>query len=171
MDDITLQEFVRLGIRVTARISLILFLIVFIISVLKPFLKTKFSYWMKKRRAIGLTFAFSHLIHGIFFAMLYTVDPALFSQVAKPTTIIFGGLGYVFILAMTLTSNDYSIRTLGIKRWRTLHSFGMYYLWFIFFVSYIGRVPGDWNYLFLVVPMLGLLALKILIKTKRVSLN
>jgi len=170
MMDLTLQEAVRLGIRLTARISLILFSIAFITSSLRFTLKNKFAFWMKKRRAVGLSFAFSHLLHGILFATLYTVDPELFFQVAQPTTIIFGGLGYVFILAMAMTSNDFSVQKLGIKRWRTLHSFGMYYLWFIFFASYAGRVAGNWYWMFLVGPMVGILVLKILVKTKRLAL-
>lgn len=170
MDALTLQEGVRLGIRVTARISLFLFSIAFITSSLRFTLKNKFAYWMKNRRAVGLSFAFSHLIHGILFATLYIVDPTLFYQVAQPTTIIFGGLGYVFLLAMTITSNDYSVQKLGIKRWRMLHSIGMYYLWFIFFASYAGRVAGNWYWLFLVGPMVGILVLKILVKTKRIAL-
>lgn len=88
MTDLSLQEAVRLGIRLTARISLILFSIAFITSSLRFILKNKFSFWMKKRRAVGLSFAFSHLLHGILFATLYTVDPELFYQVAQPTTII-----------------------------------------------------------------------------------
>lgn len=68
---------------------------------------------------------------------------------------------------MTITSNDFSVQKLGIKRWRTLHTFGMYYLWFIFFASYAGRVVGNWYYMFLVGPMVGILALKILVKSKR----
>ncbi|AZZ36902.1 hypothetical protein CIK05_08900 [Bdellovibrio sp. qaytius] len=170
LTDFTLQEAVRLGIRVTARISLILFSIAFITSSLRFTLKNKFSFWMKNRRTVGLSFAFSHLIHGILFATLYTVDPELFYQVAKPTTIIFGGLGYVFILAMAMTSNNFSIQKLGIKRWRTLHTIGMYYLWFIFFASYAPRVAGNLYFLFLVVPMLAILVLKILVKTKRLAL-
>lgn len=160
MTELTLQEGVRLGIQVTARISMFLFFIAFMTSSLRFILKNKFSVWMKNRRAVGLSFAFSHLLHGILFATLYKVAPELFFQVAQPTTIIFGGLGYVFILAMAITSNDFSVRKLGIKRWRTLHSIGMYYLWFIFFASYAGRVAGNWYWLFLVVPMVGLLVLK-----------
>ncbi len=170
MTDLTLQEGVRLGIQVTARISMLLFLLAFMTSSLRFLLKNKFGFWMKNRRAVGLSFAFSHLCHGILFAMLYKIDPELFYQVAQPTTIIFGGLGYVFIFAMTMTSNDFSVQKLGIKRWRTLHTFGMYYLWFIFFASYAGRVAGNWYYMLLVGPMVALLLLKILVKTKRLAL-
>lgn len=165
-----LDEAVRLGIRLTARISLVLFSIAFITSSLRYTLKNKFAFWMKNRRAVGLSFAFSHLIHGILFATLYIVDPTLFLQVAQPTTIIFGGLGYVFILAMTLTSNNYSIQKLGIQRWRLLHSIGMYYLWFIFFASYAGRVVSDGYWWVIVGPMVAMLAIKILVKTKRIAL-
>lgn len=166
-----LDEAVRLGIRLTARISLVLFLITFITSSTRQILKNQFAFLMKKRRAVGLSFAFSHLIHGILFATLYIIDPTLFFQVAQRTTIIFGGLGYVFIFVMAATSNDYSVQKLGIKRWRTIHSVGMYYLWFIFFASYAGRVVGNGYYMFLVGPLLGFLVLKILLKNKRLFLK
>jgi DMSO/TMAO reductase YedYZ heme-binding membrane subunit len=52
----------------------------------------------------------------------------------------FGGLGYVLLAAMVATSNDAAVARLGVRRWRRLHLFGLYYLWFIFAYTFLGSV-------------------------------
>ncbi|MBI3770691.1 MAG: hypothetical protein HY271_19655 [Deltaproteobacteria bacterium] len=52
---------------------------------------------------------------------------------------MFGGTGYLFVLAMTVTSFDRTAAWLGPRRWRRLHTLGVYYLWMIFALSYVPR--------------------------------
>ena len=52
-----------------------------------------------------------------------------------------GGLAYFMLYAMVLTSTDGWQRRLG-GWWRRIHLFGIYYLWFIFTVSYAARAFG-----------------------------
>jgi DMSO/TMAO reductase YedYZ heme-binding membrane subunit len=41
---------------------------------------------------------------------------------------------------MAATSNDWSVARLGAKNWRRLHTFGIYYLWLIFALTYLSRI-------------------------------
>jgi hypothetical protein len=82
-----------------------------------------------------------------------------------PTQIFLGGgLGYVFILLMSLTSNDYAVKVLGIKQWKILHSVGTYYLWFIFFFTYLGNAAHHPLYFSLTTLLIAALAFKLLLK-------
>ena len=58
------------------------------------------------------------------------------------TTLVFGGLGFVFFWLLAASSNDLSVRRLGVN-WKRLHRFGMHYLWFIFAFTFLGRVPNE----------------------------
>lgn len=94
---------------------------------------------LRRRRAVGLGFAASHLVHAVFFASAILV----FDMPTRPVLLIGGGLGYAFILAMAATSNDASVRALGPKGWKLLHSIGGWYIAFIFASSYLSRLFGD----------------------------
>ncbi len=58
-------------------------------------------------------------------------------------TIVLGGLAFLLIALMALTSNDQSVRLLGPRAWRALHLVGAYYVWLVFMNSYLGRALGD----------------------------
>jgi len=90
---------------------------------------------LRRRRAVGLGFAFSHFVHAGFFL----VAIAMFGAKVPPPILIGGGLGYAVIVAMAATSNNASMKALG-RGWKVLHSFGGAYLLLIFFVSYLGRL-------------------------------
>jgi hypothetical protein len=94
---------------------------------------------LRRRRAIGLSFAAAHVVHlgALLTALL------VFGVEAKPTTLIGGGLGYVLIAAMALTSNDVSVTLLGPRRWKLLHAAGGYAIAAVFAVSYFGRLATD----------------------------
>jgi hypothetical protein len=57
------------------------------------------------------------------------------------------GLGYVFLYAMAATSFDRSVKWLGFRRWKILHTVGLYYLWSIFAFTYLGRLKQSFAYL------------------------
>lgn len=121
--------------RLTARISVFFFLAAFAASALFQFWPTRPSrLLLANRRSVGLAFALSHFIHlGVLIAY-FTVsgeDPGL-------VRIAGGGVAYLFIGLMALTSNDLSVRRLG-KRWTWLHTVGGWYIWLIFLNSYLGR--------------------------------
>lgn len=112
---------------------------------------------LRRRRAVGLGFAAAHFVH--LGALLVAV--LIFAEPRPLTTILGGGLGYVFVALMALTSNDWSVRTLGPRNWRTLHTIGGVVIAAIFIVSYAGRLEEKpW----LAIPTLSLLGGVVLLK-------
>ena len=107
---------------------------------------------LRRRRSVGLGFAASHTVH---LAALLTAI-FVFGHGTKLVTVVGGGIGYLFVLAMAVTSNDASVRRLGPRRWHLLHATGGYIIAGIFAFSYLGRVAAD---PLLGVPMVGLIGL------------
>jgi sulfoxide reductase heme-binding subunit YedZ len=88
------------------------------------------------RRGLGLAFATAHLIHAAFFLVAILI----MGRQTSPATVIGGGLGYVFVILMALTSTDEWVRKLTPKRWKLLHTVGASYIAFIFAFTYLGAV-------------------------------
>lgn len=132
-------EAARIAIRVTARTSLLLFLIAFSASSIDRLWPSPATYWMRvNRRSFGLTFAFSHLIHAIAIFALSQIDPVLFDALTAPAAFVAGGTGYLIIILMTLTSFDRISATVGSKMCGIINGGGV---WFValFFVVNFGR--------------------------------
>jgi methionine sulfoxide reductase heme-binding subunit len=72
-------------------------------------------------------------------------------------------LGYVVIAVMAATSNDWAVTRLGPKNWQRLHTFGAYYVWLIFALTYLSRVkePGGTGYDVLFAIILSVLLLRV----------
>lgn len=126
--------------RYTARFAFLIFIIVFASGALAALMPTETTRWLRRnRRYTGLSFALAHFLHLIAIIALYTTldeKPGL-------VTLLGGGLAYLFIAAMAATSNDWSVRKLGLRNWRRLHLAGLYYVWAIFMNSYVGRLASD----------------------------
>jgi DMSO/TMAO reductase YedYZ heme-binding membrane subunit len=130
-------EEIRVVIRVTAFTSVVPFLLAFTASALARLRPSPGTRWLvANRRYLGLSFAVSHLAHGAAIVALTRQSPSFGASIST-TTLAGGGLGYLFILLMALTSNDASQRLLG-RAWTALHSAGIYFLWFIFLFTYMG---------------------------------
>ena len=126
--------------RYTARLSFLIFLAPFLASSLVYWFPSPATRWMRaKRRYLGLSFALAHFIH----LGALTGYSILAGQMPGIVTLLGGGGAYVMIALMALTSNDWSVRTLGPKAWGWLHWLGLYDIWFIFAFSYFGRVTKD----------------------------
>lgn len=151
---------IRLAIRVTARTSIVLFLLAFTASAAWHFWPGAFTGWQRRnRRYLGVSFAASHFIHLGTILYLGRVAPAELAALTNMITWVFGGLAYVFIAAMTATSFDRTAQLIGPRAWQILHTTGSYYVWFIFANSYIGRAITMPEYIapaLLVVLALGL---------------
>ena len=112
---------------------------------------------LRRRRAVGLGFAAAHFVH--LGALLIAV--LVFATPRSLTTIYGGGFGYVMVALMALTSNDWSVRTLGPRNWKLLHTLGGIVIAAIFFTSYLGRLEDKpW----LAIPTLALLGGAVLLK-------
>lgn len=156
------SEALRMVIRATARTSLVLFMIAFSASGLVATLSMPWAQWVRhNRRQFGIGFALSHIVHLGAIMTLAWHDPALFHSLTTPASFIFGGSGYVVILAMLVTSFDGPARAIGAAAWRKLHSFGVWYLWLLFLVNFGKRVPAHPEYLFAVAIALVALAIRL----------
>jgi sulfoxide reductase heme-binding subunit YedZ len=156
-------EGVRMVVRYTARTSLLFFCLAFSASALHRLRPGPFTRWqLRNRRHLGLSFAVSHLIHAIAIVCFAVMAPALFAQATSPASFIFGGIGYAFIIAMAATSFDATATAIGPRAWRLLHGCGVYYLWLQFMVSFGMRIPAMSNYAWFLLPLLTVMALRII---------
>jgi hypothetical protein len=63
---------------------------------------------------------------------------------------------------MSATSFDRTAALIGPRAWRTLHLVGGYYLWFQFMVSFGKRIPAMPLYAAFLLPLLAVMALRLI---------
>ena len=124
------EESIRLNIRYSARISLVLFSFAFIASSLLKSFPSDFSrYLMKNRRVFGLSFGISHLIHLAYILMLlFIVYDGDIEGLGGLKSLAPSIAIYLYIFLMMLTSNNYSMKMIGVKYWTWMHRLGMYFI-------------------------------------------
>lgn len=153
--------------RWTARTALPLFLVAFLASsLLRLWPNDTTRALMRRRRQWGLGFALAHTIH----LKALAINVLVFGPSRDPETLVGGGLAYVFILLMALTSNDWSVKRLG-RWWKWLHVVGVHYIWLIFTLSYAGRLADPDKFVTGAVftpVMLGALALRLYARRRKV---
>lgn len=145
------EEGLRHNIRWSARISFVLFCLAFGASALRP---NSFSWWLRmNRKYLGISFAIVHLLHlGLLIALQYFFHPVF--QLAKSSSLLGGGIAYVFLTLMLLTSFDHFAKYLSKKQWKMLHTWGGYWIWAIFMSTYYKRaVTEPWHWIFVVILM------------------
>jgi DMSO/TMAO reductase YedYZ heme-binding membrane subunit len=134
------EEGVRQVLRLTARTSGFLFLVAFVASALRKTWRNSATKWLvTNRRYVGVSFAASHAIHLMAIVALALIVPDPYD----PVTLVMGGVGYGLILAMTLTSSDAAVSRMGLRRWKQLHTAGIYYLWVVFTFTFAGGAGAD----------------------------
>ena len=134
------RQGMHLVLRATARTSLVLFLAVFVASPLRVAWPSRATRWLlENRRYLGVSFATSHTVHFAAIIGLTRVSP----ERPDLVVVLLGGLGYAFVFAMAATSFDTTAGWLGPKRWKTLHTAGVYYIWFVFTLTSLGGVKRD----------------------------
>lgn len=138
------EESVRIVVRWTAKIAVVLFASAFAASSLRVFWRNPTTrFLLANRRRLGLAFALSHSVHLMALVVLGVAFPSPFVDDLNAVTLVGGGLAYVFMFAMAATSNDAAVKKLGLPRWRTLHTIGSGYIWLIFAQSYTPRALED----------------------------
>jgi len=159
---------VRMVIRFTARTSLLLFCLAFSAAALARLWPSAGTRWLRRnRRYLGVTFAASHGIHAVAIACFGAMDPAGFAAATNLVSYIFGGIGYVVIIAMTATSFDRTAAAIGPRAWRILHLAGGYYLLLQFMVSFGKRIPDMPLYALFLIPLLAVFALRMISMASR----
>jgi sulfoxide reductase heme-binding subunit YedZ len=153
---------VRAVIRFTARTSLVFFLMAFIASAARTLWPSPFTVWLRRnRRYLGLSFAFSHFVHGIAIIAYARMGAEQAAVAVTPDMLIFGGFGYLVIAAMAATSFDRTAAMLGPRLWRALHTFGVYFLWVQFLVAFGKRAPAMPGYAIFIALLVVAMAVRI----------
>lgn len=143
--------------RYSARLSFLTFILVLLIGPAVRLWPSPLTRWLRRqRRYLGLAFALLHFCH--LGALLW-----LLNHLGTPMTMIAlfgGGVAYLLLALMALTSNDYTLHRLGPRRWRTLHLVGLGYIWLTFMQTYLGRLlsptPPEPKLIFVVLTALGI---------------
>lgn len=134
-------EAVRSVIRATARTSFALFLVAFVASSLATLVPNDLTRGlMRERRYIGLSFAFSHLVH-LLAILAYGVLNPQFWPGRNALANAPGTLGYVFIALLALTSFRFASRHMSGAAWKRLHTVGIWVIAAIFGYSFFKRIP------------------------------
>ncbi len=130
-----------MAIRATARTSVVFFTLAFAASALRRRWANGATAWLlRNRRQLGVSYASSHFIHLLLILTVAGWTVHGFVTVRPMITIVGGGIAYVLLALMTLTSFDTTAAWLGRRRWRQLHVTGAYYNWFIFAQSFFRMV-------------------------------
>jgi len=159
---------VRMVIRFTARSSLLLFCLAFSAAALVRLWPNTWTRWQRRnRRYLGVSFAASHAIHAAAIVCFAKLDPAGFAHATSTASYVFGGIGYLFIVALTATSFDRTAAMLGPRAWRALHLTGGYYLLLQFTVSFGKRIPEMPLYALFLIPLAAVFALRMISMASR----
>ncbi|MCJ8281813.1 MAG: hypothetical protein MJK14_18635 [Rivularia sp. ALOHA_DT_140] len=123
----------------TGRAGMITFTAAFIASPLNKLFPSSFSKWLlKNRRFLGISFGFQHLVFHL---------PAVicFLVIAKAPidAIITGGIGFLFVIPMLITSFNAPAKLIGARNWKILHTTGMFYLMYVFIISFYPGISGN----------------------------
>lgn len=152
---------IRSLVRVTARVAVVLFVVVFSASSLRRFWRTPATKWLlANRRYLGVTFAVAHGLHLISLVLFMRLYPGPFYERTQVFVVVIGGLVSVLIAAMALTSSDRAQAALG-KNWRRLHTVGGYGAWAIYFYDYAAGLVSPSIYTPFGVLVVGSMALRV----------
>jgi sulfoxide reductase heme-binding subunit YedZ len=154
----------HLVIRSTAQTSFVLFTSAFVASPLLKLWPTSATRWLRaNRRYIGVSFAVSHMCHGVAIIALAVITSGASLEISA---LVGGALVYIIILAMAATSFDRTTRWLGQRAWQRLHSTGMYVLWAVFALAYIGRAFNSILYLPFALVVIAAIMLRIAARSR-----
>ena len=156
--------FLLLWTRYSAHLAFAFLIVAFSASTLKRVSNNALStYLMRHRRQVGLGFATAHFAH-LTALSLYLTGLEGFSLDASTAV---AGFGYVVLLALTLTSNDWSVKQMGPVAWRRLHTTGINILMLYFFVAFSAKLLTEGDAIYAVYTMTTALAVITKLSIKR----
>ena len=156
--------FLLLWTRYSAHLAFAFLIVAFSASTLKRVSNNTLStYLMRHRRQVGLGFATAHFAH-LTALSLYLTGLEGFSVDASTAV---AGFGYVVLLALTLTSNDWSVKQMGPVAWRRLHTTGINILMLYFFVAFSAKLLTEGDAIYAVYTMTTALAVITKLSIKR----
>ncbi len=159
-----------LMLRLTARISFLIYMLVFVSRPLRQLLKSPLTGKMlKNRRYFGIALAGSHTVHLIliiwFFVFISDSGPPL-------RVVLFGGIGYLLLYLMLITSFDKPAAAIGSSAWRRLHKTGLYWVGAVFAVTFVPKFlaqPDNLTYLISALLILSALSIRVVAFLRRKS--
>jgi DMSO/TMAO reductase YedYZ heme-binding membrane subunit len=124
------DDSVRLTLRFSARIAFLVLLVIFVARPIRQMFATPATAkLLKHRRLLGIAFSGIHTAHlGLIFYRARMI-PDFNLNISES---LLGGLTYVVIYLMFLTSFDATARALGSRNWRVLHKVGLYWVFVAF---------------------------------------
>lgn len=85
----------------------------------------KMPAWLRlanqQRRFLGITNFIYLCFHLFLYLVMEGFEKKAYLQIFEKTYLIFGILAYVGMLVLAFTSNDFSLKKLGGKKWKRLH--------------------------------------------------
>ena len=94
-------------------------------------------WWFRNRKYIGLCFAVAMMWQGSFiFFMSFMYRDYYFEDVYLLRNEIEGSIGYIFLLAMIVTSFKTGSKYLNPQQWKLVHKIAVYFLWAYAFTVY-----------------------------------
>lgn len=139
--------FLLLWTRFSAHLAFIFLLLAFSASTLNAAVNNAQTRGLVRyRRQLGLGFATAHSFHLVALILFlsnlegYSVD----------ATVALASFGYVVTALLALTSNDCSVRRLGLAKWKQLHAIGISILMLYFLVAFSGRLLTNFTSIYLV---------------------
>lgn len=128
------EEGLRFIVRWTGRASTALFALAFGASSAFALWRTEATTWLRRnRRYVGVSFAGSQTIHLGALVGLAIVAPG-FVEGVEASTLVVGGMAFVFTFLLAATSSDAAMRALG-PRWHTLHLVGSWWIFAVFAIT------------------------------------
>lgn len=138
------DEALGAALRATARTSLALFWLAATASSLRAFWPRSGTAWLlRNRRELGLAFGVSHFLHLGLIAARATGHTDAFWMGRTVASVIPGATAYLFLAAMTITSFRGPRRWLGPRRWKLLHTTGIYVITAVFAGAYATRAAAE----------------------------
>lgn len=128
------EEGFRFVVRWTGRASTASFALAFGASSAFALWRGPATIWLRRnRRYVGLSFAGSQTIHLGALVGLAIVAPG-FVEGVEVSTLVVGGMAFVFTFLLAATSSDAAMRALG-PRWHTLHLVGSWWIFAVFAIT------------------------------------
>jgi DMSO/TMAO reductase YedYZ heme-binding membrane subunit len=123
----------------TMRAALLVFVLVFAISSIGYFFKTRFTRWaLRNRRYLGISFAIAVVLHFLAIGLRAQLYPDPFLDGFDLARVINGGALLATVLLLAFTSSDYAVRKLGPRLWKFVHLTGVFYIFYRFWDAYWG---------------------------------
>lgn len=81
----------------------------------------RLRFLLQERRWLGVIGWFIIVCHISFYFVLEAFDPKAISQIYEKTYLTFGFFAFLGLTMLAATSNNFSVRKLGGKRWKLFH--------------------------------------------------